>query len=107
MGPLKIKIATSPILTKLISSSMRIISYFLFFCLSSCFLNTWDSRLLLVNQTGKKIFFREVFQDENTSTMDTTNCSKASFYDVEAKGEQRIHSQNKFEVYFRKHPKAF
>ena len=82
-------------------------SFFIFLLLSSCFLNTWDSRLTLSNKTTKKIFFRYNFKEKGDYKLDTTNCSRISFYDLEGDSEQRLPSQNKYDVYFRMHPNNF
>lgn len=83
--------------------------YLLLICffLTSCILSTWDSRVVLVNNTSEKIRYIDQLMSKDDLTPDTLNCGQWNFYDVPPKSEQRLHSQVKFDVYFKQHPENF
>lgn len=79
-------------------------SIIIIFLLSSCFLNTWDNRIILVNNTNKKILFRSRFKQRDDFKLDTINCQQTTFYDIPPKSEHRINNQVKLDTYFKQHP---
>jgi hypothetical protein len=66
-------------------------------CFSSCFLSTWDARLLLINQSEHKIRYIWEIKSIIDSIPDTTYCKTDDLYDIEPHYEQVIRSQNKWQ----------
>ncbi len=64
---------------------------------SSCFLSTWDARLVLVNKTSQRIKYYEEIKSVNDFIPDTTFCNSGDIYWIDANSEQVIRSQNKWD----------
>src|SRR2546422_11679850 len=64
----------------------------------------WDTRLVLVNNTSKRIHYREETKAPDDSIPDLTKCETAKPYPVLHDTEEVIWSPNQWDVYFRNHP---
>jgi hypothetical protein len=74
------------------------------FCLSSCFLSTWDARLVLVNGINQRIRYFEEVKNTHDFIPDTTFCDEGDIYWISPHSEQTIRSQNKWEYLLKDHP---
>ncbi len=82
--------------------------YFILFligimCLPSCFLSTWDARLVLANKTSQRVKYFEEVKNVNDFIPDTTFCATGDIYWIKPNDEQIIRSQNKWDYLLKEH----
>ena len=82
---------------------MKYICFFILsVIMSSCVLSTWDTRLVLANNTSKKIRYLEQIKDSADFTFDTVNCNTGELYWVASNSEEIIQRQDKWEFSLKK-----
>ncbi len=74
------------------------------FCFSSCFLSTWDARLILINNSKHKIRYIWEVKNLRDTVPDINYCKTDDLYDIVPKYEQVIRSQNKWQHSLEEHP---
>jgi hypothetical protein len=72
--------------------------------LSSCFLNTWDVRLILLNNTSERIRYFEQIMSHHEFIPDTIDCNSGELSMVEPHKEQIIRRPEKWEFSLKAHP---
>lgn len=72
--------------------------------LSSCFLSTWDARLILINKSEHKVRYIWEIKNITDSIPDTVYCKTDDLYDIVPKYEQVIRSQNKWDYLLKDQP---
>ncbi len=82
----------------------KLLFNFLLIFFSSCFLSTWDARLVLINKTDKVIRYSWETKSPKDTIPDLTKCEQVVPYNISADTIKTLFSLNKWDVYFRNHP---
>ena len=81
---------------------MKGIIFLLFTLLTSCFLSTWDTRLILINNTNETIRYHYQVMNKSDFILNTTYCDKTTLYQAIPDEETIIQSSSKWDFLLKK-----